>query len=412
MLLDQTTAEAFLDDPSEENHFLLTEANEVTDEAAELLVQRLMGNLPLLRVRQLSEHSAEILAGFSGDLFLDGLTNPSPEVLAKLTARSSPRGFSEMHNSTKTKSRMIQYRSLSLNGINHLDQKQAEALAGFNGKLDLSGLTEIQETCSKIIGLGSFWHLYLDGLRMITAKALGNLLRARSAVTLNGLETLPDIQDDWDDLEDGIEYLHLNGLKFTTSRSLKKVASVASSEVYLNGLECLPQDDQELFDNCGAQLYLGGLRKLTDIDLKIFGESRPSQALVLDGLEELDVRQAKQLVGSDRGTFSIGLRKMSDDVADVLLRSQSYYFIMDRLEELTPFAASICGQYIHAETVSFNGLQQISDDAFQLLLADYSEQNRDWCPGSVLLDGLRRLSPRMQKVLEETKHDVSLSGIR
>jgi hypothetical protein len=252
--------------------------------------------------------------------------------------------------------------------------------------------------------------LYLDGIQTITAGALRNLLRYRSVVSLNGLDTLPHIEDSWEDLDGNITELYMDGLKSVTYESLKKLSIVPLDFFSLNGLESLPQRDEFLFEDCGAPLILEGIKKLTDIDLRIFGMNRPSQGLVLDGLEELDARQAEQLVGTDRDTLSIGIRKMSDEVAAVLLRSQSYCFIMNRLEELTPFAAEICGRFIHAHDVFFRGIQQISDEAFELLLADYTSQREDWCPGSFCLDGLKDLTPKMKEALGRTPHEVSLRG--
>ncbi len=392
MILDKKAAQRFLENPKK--WMILLYCSEITEEAAELLVEKNRGDLDLSCLTKLGQRSAAILGAFNGSLYLDGLEEPSPDILEEFAERSW---------------KPSQY--LSLNGLRVIDEHQARALSSFNGKLGLRGITSISEKCAKIIGSGKAHHLYLDGIQSVSEKTLKHLLTGRQIVSLNSLRTLPEITGDWEDHQCTVSELYLNGLQSASSNSLKTIAAIPIDEFFLNGLEALPQDDEHLFENCGAAIFLNGLKKLTDIDLKILGTNRPSCSLILDGLEQLDERQAMELVGTDRGTLSLGLRKMSDEVASVLLRSKSYGFVMNRLEELTPFAAEICGRYICADNVYFEGIQQISDEAFELLLADYSNEEENWCPGSFSLTGIRHLTPRMRKALESTKHDVTLGEI-
>lgn len=295
----------------------------------------------------------------------------------------------------------------SLANRTEITEGAAELLATFRGHvLDLSGLKELSQPAAAALGAYT-GDLYLDGLKTVTANTLKHLLQRKHIVRLDGLETLPDITEDWEDLQENVSELYLNGVGRASYDSLKKVASVAQEFLHLNSLESLPQQEG-LFETCPAILILGGLKKITKLDIQNFLQ----RTVELEGLEEIDVECARLLAEAcQECTLSIGLRKMPDEVASEILRSQSEYFYMKRLEELTPHAAEACGKFIHAKYVHFDGLQQISDEAFELLLADYTGQTEKWCPGSIDLNGLTHLTPRMRKALEETKHDVSLLGI-
>lgn len=391
MILNSKAAQAFLNSPKT---IKLSSYTQITKEAAELLSSYSGCKLELSGLRELSQDAAAAIGAFKGDLLLDSLEDPSPAAIEELTERSwNP------------------VRYLRLDGIEHIDEHQAMALTAFRGKLGLRGLSAISNSCAKILGMSSAYHLYLDGLKTLTARALKHVLGKRSIVSLNGLIALPDNLGDLANFKENVEELYLNGLEASSSESLKNIALVSGESLYLNRLKSLPQTDAMLFKECVSHLYLDGIEKLTDNDVKALGTNLPTNPLSLGGLEELDARQASELIGADRGSISIGLRTMSDDVASVLFRSESYWFGMDRLEWLSPFAAELCGKFIHAEMVSFGGLRQISDEAFALLLADYSDQAKDWCPGFFNLDGLEQLTPRMRDVLAATKNSVSLQKV-
>ena len=82
---------------------------------------------------------------------------------------------------------------------------------------------------------------------------------------------------------------------------------------------------------------------------------------------------------------------------------------MNRLEELTPHAADVCCRFTHATNIEFRGLQRISEEALELLLADFTDKIEGWCHGSIYLNGLEELTPRMQKAIKESKHEVNLN---
>jgi len=394
MTLEKETAQQFLAHPENPNPFQFY--NRITDEAAELLGSYQGNKLDLGWLRELTQTAAAYLGAFKGDLILDALKDPSPAVIEELAERSWKEG---------------QY--LSLDGIKTLDKQQAQALSAYRGKLGLRGLLEISDACAEILGSGSCFHLYLDGIRSITDSALKNILGKPNVICLNGLEKLPALGGD--ELWENIEYspvgeIYLNGLKSTSADSLNKVASATEEHLYLNNLEFLPQDP-DLFKNHGCAISLDGLRKISDLDSVNLGVNLADFSLSLAGLEELSVRQAELLVGSERGDFCLGLRNVSDEVANAIFRTKSSTLVMNNLEELSAFAAEICGRFIHSEWVSFDGLKQISDDAFDLLMSDYTGEG-DWCPGHISLGGLNHLTPRMSKALAETKHDVSLAGVK
>jgi hypothetical protein len=398
MLIDEKVAktilllESFFEDTNQPKDIKdsLADKTEITDGAAELLSTYKGPVLNLSGLKELSQPAAAALGAYRGDLHLGGLEDLSPEILEEFAERS--------WNTN-------QY--LGLNGLRELDETQARALHSFQGKLGLCGITEISAKCAKILGSGSAFHLYLDGLETVSASTLKDLLRKRHIVSLDGLETLPHITQIWEDMEDNVSELYLNGVVSASYDSLWAVATVVQDNLYLNSLEALPQQEG-IFENSSAIPHLGGLKKITKMDIQNFKSD-----IHLDGLEEIDVECARLLAeASEGGTLCVGLRKMSDEVASELLRSNSGSFIMNRLEELTPHAAEVCGKYIHAQDIHFDGLQKISEEALDLLLADYTEQVEEWCHGFVNLNGLTHLTPRMQKAIEETKHQVSLHGIQ
>jgi hypothetical protein len=367
----------------------LADKTEVTDGAAELLSTCKGPVLNLSGLKELSQSAAAALGAYSGDLLLDGLEDLSPEILEEFAERA-----------WKTN----QY--LALNGLTELDDAQARALHSFQGKLGLCGITGISYKCAKILGSGSSSDLYLDGLETVSESVLKQLLRKRNIVSLDGLSSLPNITDEWEDIHSNVGQLHLNGIIRSSYDSFNKVAAAARNELYLNSLEELPQQE-DLFINCSAVTCLGGLKKITKMDIHNF-----QYDILLDGLEEIDVECARLIAeDGERGSLSFGLRRMSDEVASELLRSTCESFVMNRLEELTLHAAEVCGKYIQAQFIYFDGLKKISEEALDLLLADYTGQVEGWCHGFVSLNGLTHLTPRMQKTIKDTKHEVSLNGI-
>ena len=69
MLLDKHTANPFLDDPREENFFLLQSPHEIADEAVDILASSWKGGLPIIRLKRLSQSSALIPGPYNGEIF-------------------------------------------------------------------------------------------------------------------------------------------------------------------------------------------------------------------------------------------------------------------------------------------------------------------------------------------------------
>lgn len=381
-------------------HDSLANMTGITEGAAEMLSTYKGKVLDLSGLKDLSQPAAAALGAYKGDLLLDGIEDLSPDILEEFSERS-----------WKT----TQY--LGLGGLRTIDESQARALSSFQGKLGLNGLLEISDNCAKILGAGSCFHLYLDGLPSINGRTMINLLGRRGAISLDGIKELPALSADESSEDLEFTYLsevHLNGLKSASADSLNKVVSAIDEYLYLNSLESLPQDG-DLFKNCGCSMFLDGLKRLTDLDSVNLGVNLADCSLSLAGLEELSVRQAELLVGSERGDFCLGLRNVSDEVANAVFRSKSSTLVMNNLEELSPLAAKICGRYIYADSISFDGLKQISEEAFEILLTDYTGEE-DWCAGNYgpavySLDGLTHITPRMLQALAKTKYNVSLAGV-
>ena len=268
---------------------------EISDDAAELLSNYKGPVLNLSGLKELSQSAAAAIGGYSGDLILNGLEDLSPNILEEFSERS-----------WKT----TQY--LGLNGLRNLSEDQAVALKSFQGKLGLCGITEVSDKCAKILGDCSAFHLYIDGLEAVSAITLKNLLRKRHTLSLDGLETLPNVTEEWDGNLGNIEELYLNNLIRTTYHTLIKVAEAASSNLYLGSLKSLPQTE-DLFVNCSARIHFGSLKKISIMDVSNISFNGE---IFLEGLEEIDVDCARLLANSSRGgTLCIGLRSMSDEVA-------------------------------------------------------------------------------------------------
>ena len=116
--IDKDLAKAFMEDP---DNVTLDEAKGITDDAAKLLCKFEGDDLFLNGLFELSDHSAESLSKYQGNLYLDGLTeisDPAADSLSNHQGKSSLWSVIEEHKG-----------ELWLNGLTKLSDTAAESLS-------------------------------------------------------------------------------------------------------------------------------------------------------------------------------------------------------------------------------------------------------------------------------------------
>lgn len=152
----------------------MNETQDITKSLAERFLAILQSGdwVDLSSFTAIHDDGAAVLSQYDGDLDLDGLTSLS-EVAAKSLASSSA-GI------------------LSLKGLVYLPDAAANALGCFQGSvLSLDGLQSLTDAAAR--GLGHFQgSLSLNGLTRLSTKAIKSLLANGAALSLKGLDEIPD----------------------------------------------------------------------------------------------------------------------------------------------------------------------------------------------------------------------------
>jgi hypothetical protein len=196
--------------------------------------------LPLNSLKTLDPATARALAGWEGNLFLDGLTELDAETATALAEFRGER--------------------LSLDGLTKLDAVVAQAFAR-DGRtmLFLNGLTTLDADTAK--ALKGFKELSLDGLTTLDADTATALAANGEALSLNGLKTLD--ADTAEALAAIKGSLFLNGLTTLDADTAKVLAEFSGSWLWLDGLTTLDADTAGAIAECKATFIgLQGLTKL------------------------------------------------------------------------------------------------------------------------------------------------------
>lgn len=378
------------------NPFYLWDYDDITPEAAEVLVNADLGEIDLSTIDHISSEVASILGQYKGKLLLDGLEDIEISSLEEITERSwSPSQW------------------LCLDGLTHITSAQAKALGSFRGCVSLCGLKNLTHEAAEELSKGKFRHICLDGLELIDHDQLQILFAGNFSVGLQGLKFLPNVDENF--LNEAITIFNLSLPKLVeiASDTLAVLAGRCDGDLCLNGLKRLPQDDLTILDHCWAHLFLDGLEDLTDIEAEILGK-RFVNGLSLTGLKNLTKKQAMFFACGqpERSWIDLGLVEIEEEVALELFKIAPNVLIMDRLKYLSPACAKMCAANIY-ESFSFNSLESVSDETFHNLVADYSDEliSDGWVPGNMELNGIKKLSPAMMDSLANTPNEVKLNGL-
>ncbi|MEN9634328.1 MAG: hypothetical protein RL077_2732 [Verrucomicrobiota bacterium] len=128
------------------------------------------GNLPSLKT--ITPGMARTLAGWQGNLLLDGLTTLSVETAKELASHQGG--------------------TLSLNGLTSLSDNAVVVLAAHDGRLSLNGLKSLSDQSAAALGKHKGDWLILDGLTSLNDEGARSLAQHAGIVSLKGLQTVSD----------------------------------------------------------------------------------------------------------------------------------------------------------------------------------------------------------------------------
>jgi hypothetical protein len=172
--------------------------------------------------------------------------------------------------------------------------------------------------------------------------------------------------------------------KSLTPSEIEKVRLLSAGSYELNfpHLECLSEELAEVFALHTGELFLGGIRSLTESTAKILSGFRGFK-LSLSGLTALDETVAETLSQLQCDALAIGTRKMSDASLSALLGYRKAFLTLG-LETLSPAHHSLLKQRRHVY------LPRITGQLEQLERIEDSPEHRklllDACLSSGMLD--------------------------
>jgi hypothetical protein len=362
------------------------------------------GALMLSSLQSLDAETAAVLADYDeGPLFLDGLSELSPEVAGELKKfKGGPRSYFSFGN------------CLSLAGLETLSPEAAAELAAFPGEALFLGVTELSEAAFR--SLMTFRRrLYLPRLARIPAGAAESMADYRGpSLSILGLATLsPEearvlagLGKRWNGRLPNVKNLspetaavlvgfkgvrlELDGatLSAETVRELARFPGL----LLLRGLtQAALSDDMlaALGEYNGGGLGLGGLTALSP-DLAKRLATFATKFLFLDDVIELSTEAAQALAGFPGSVSLDGLTELSPELARALgdLRKRS----LKGVTSLSPEAAAAVVEGFQGNDLTLNLTSLPADTAKELAKGRYN---------SLFLDRLTELSDEAAAALGE-----------
>jgi hypothetical protein len=362
------------------------------------------GALMLSSLQSLDAETAAVLADYDeGPLFLDGLSELSPEVAGELKKfKGGPRSYFSFGN------------CLSLAGLETLSPEAAAELAAFPGEALFLGVTELSEAAFR--SLMTFRRrLYLPRLARIPAGAAESMADYKGpGLSILGLATLsPEearvlagLGNRWNGRLPNVKNLspetaavlvgfkgvrlELDGatLSAETVRELARFPGV----LLLRGLtQAALSDDMlaALGEYNGGGLGLGGLTALSP-DLAKRLATFATKFLFLDDVIELSTEAAQALAGFPGSVSLDGLTELSPELARALgdLRKRS----LKGVTSLSPEAAAAVVEGFQGNDLTLNLTSLPADTAKELAKGRYN---------SLFLDRLTELSDEAAAALGE-----------
>jgi hypothetical protein len=362
------------------------------------------GALMLSSLQSLDAETAAVLADYDeGPLFLDGLSELSPEAAGELKKfKGGPRSYFSFGN------------CLSLAGLETLSPEAAEELAAFPGEALFLGVTELSEAAFR--SLMTFRRrLYLPRLARIPAGAAESMADYKGpGLSILGLATLsPEearvlagLGNRWNGRLPNVKNLspetaavlvgfkgvrlELDGatLSAETVRELARFPGL----LLLRGLtQAALSDDMlaALGEYNGGGLGLGGLTALSP-DLAKRLATFATKFLFLDDVIELSTEAAQALAGFPGSVSLDGLTELSPELARALgdLRKRS----LKGVTSLSPEAAAAVVEGFQGNDLTLNLTSLPADTAKELAKGRYN---------SLFLDRLTELSDEAAAALGE-----------
>ena len=366
------------------------------------------GALMLSSLQSLDAETAAVLADYDeGPLFLDGLSELSPEAAGELKKfKGGPRSYFSFGN------------CLSLAGLETLSPEAAAELAAFPGEALFLGVTELSEAAFR--SLMTFRRrLYLPRLARIPAGAAESMADYRGpGLSILGLATLSTeearvlagLGNRWNGRLPNVKNLspetaavlagfmgvnmvvrlELDGatLSAETVRELARFPGV----LLLRGLtQAALSDDMlaALGEYNGGGLGLGGLTALSP-DLAKRLATFATKFLFLDDVIELSTEAAQALAGFPGSVSLDGLTELSPELARALgdLRKRS----LKGVTSLSPEAAAAVVEGFQGNDLTLNLTSLPADTAKELAKGRYN---------SLFLDRLTELSDEAAAALGE-----------
>lgn len=355
------------------------------------------------KFRLIDPEAASILFRNRGDLAAGCISELSAEsARACITQLCSNRGPDEKRLGL----------TLALNSLESIDADTATALAHEGiSTLSLNGLRALPEDAAAALSRLPRGKLQLDGLVSVTAGAFAALVSTSEGVSMRGL-------------------LHIDFGEAKAFSTLPRLYGATSVfwELNLDKLQYLPRvwadrigeiargcRQEEKWQGEGSCSYYIGLQELRVLNSAIFAEEaqyalygrrREYGCLWIepDKIEVVTLDALQALAKSKCFTDSIDLPALSwicPEMADTLVENcQS--ILLNGLTDLSE-ATAACFTTFEGETLSLDGIKQLSDAAFESLAACYAS--------NLCLRGLNTLTAGQKRMLQTTNcRKITLSS--
>lgn len=262
--------------------------------------------------------AAAILAGENSDLYLDGikfLDKESAKALSKHEGENSlsMNGLEELEEGAFEE--LVKHSgSISLNGLRNLSNEDAKALSNFSFDISLDGVEALEDASAFVNHSAS---LSMMGVKVISDKVAEQLVKKKGPLSLaydlsDSLETLsPSLAKLLVKLYSDSE-ITLDKITDLSIESAKELAKHNSSI----SLGVTTISDEVLSSLSKVQLHINNLSSLSSQQLGIISSFK--KGVSLNGLIEIDVNTATQLVKVGTQLSLLGVEAISDSVAEVL----------------------------------------------------------------------------------------------
>ncbi len=257
-----------------------------------------------------------------------------------------------------------------------LTPEMAQIIADSHRWFAFPKVTEISDETASILGRHDR-DLNLMGLTSLSDSAARGLARHKGNMSALGLSGLTEISDEaarWFGMNRNSR-LFFNGVTTLSGVAAARL-SAHESDLYLEKLATLPEDVAEGLGRFGGYKY-------------------NTHILYLSGVEDLSAESAKKLVYNPYKKLSLGLKNISDEVAEHLGKLKGDL----HLESLTEISLEVAEGLSHIEgTLVLSGLTSISVDMAKKLAK---------VKGALNLQGLKELTPEVATALAtHTDEDV------